>query len=309
MEGMHQSIAVADFFDRAPEMRAAFDERFGAVRSGSRKRFVWDYWHVPHQYTYLRTFSEYVFAAELYAAFMRRLRSWGRDQLGCEKVMAPWLSCYVDGCRQELHADVPHGPWAYVFSLTDWDHRTFLGGETMLLKPECLNFWRRFDPSIGLEADSLVELIPPQFNQLTVFDPRIPHGVRPVQGTWDPVRSRLVLHGWFRYPSPILCEALEGKLTAPVLDSTRESLEERLKDFHRLTGVVTARLELSPSGEVTEVRTLTNTLVSKDGHPEDVSTALRCIEGFWAQSKFPQGAENAWVIMPVRLPVSRNEAI
>ena len=46
--------------------------------------------------------------------------------------------------------------------------------------------------------------IPPLFNQLTVFDPRIPHGVRLVEGTHDPLHARVVLHGWFTQPSPFI---------------------------------------------------------------------------------------------------------
>ena len=44
--------------------------------------------------------------------------------------------------------------------------------------------------------------MPPRFNQLLVFDPRLPHGVRPVEGTRDPRAARLVLHGWFTQPAP-----------------------------------------------------------------------------------------------------------
>ncbi len=47
-----------------------------------------------------------------------------------------------------------------------------------------------------------VTLVEPRFNRLTVFDGRYPHGVRPVEGTRDPLRARLVLHGWFTEPSP-----------------------------------------------------------------------------------------------------------
>lgn len=47
----------------------------------------------------------------------------------------------------------------------------------------------------GMEMPQLVTLVEPLFNQLTVFDPRFPHGVRPVHGTRDPMKSRLVLHG------------------------------------------------------------------------------------------------------------------
>ena len=44
--------------------------------------------------------------------------------------------------------------------------------------------------------------MPPLFNRLTVFDGRYPHGVRPVEGTRDPLKARLVLHGWFTEQAP-----------------------------------------------------------------------------------------------------------
>lgn len=47
-----------------------------------------------------------------------------------------------------------------------------------------------------------VTFVEPEFNRLTVFDPRLPHGVRPVRGTQDPREARLVLHGWFTEPTP-----------------------------------------------------------------------------------------------------------
>jgi Rps23 Pro-64 3,4-dihydroxylase Tpa1-like proline 4-hydroxylase len=47
-----------------------------------------------------------------------------------------------------------------------------------------------------------VTLVAPKFNRLTVFDGRYPHGVRAVEGTRDPLRARVVLHGWFTEPAP-----------------------------------------------------------------------------------------------------------
>ncbi len=47
-----------------------------------------------------------------------------------------------------------------------------------------------------------VHLVEPRFNRLTVFDGRYPHGVRPVEGTRDPLKARLVLHGWYTDPTP-----------------------------------------------------------------------------------------------------------
>ena len=57
---------------------------------------------------------------------------------------------------QELHADSPHGPWAFVFSLTDWEHRAFTGGETAIFKPHMLDFWSSFDPARGFEYKDMV---------------------------------------------------------------------------------------------------------------------------------------------------------
>ena len=114
-----------------------------------------------------------------------------RDELGCAGVTPVWLSCYVEGMRQELHADVPHGPWAFVLSLTRWDERTWTGGETLILKPSTLDYWSSFDADATVERESLVELVQPRFNRLTVFDPRLPHGVPVVEGVRDPSQGRL----------------------------------------------------------------------------------------------------------------------
>ena len=65
-------------------------------------------------------------------------------------------SCYINGCRQGLHADAPHGPFAFVLSLTRWEERRFSGGETLLLQPHVLDYWRSFDPRLGTELPQLV---------------------------------------------------------------------------------------------------------------------------------------------------------
>lgn len=295
-------IVVPEFFDGAREMRASYDERFGSPRASKRSRFVWDYFHVPGQYTYVRTMVENAFPLALYSNFLHRLRSWGRDRLGCDRIVSPWLSYFVDGCRQELHTDVPHGPWAFVFSLTDWDHCTFTGGETMLLTPECLDYWRSFEPSASREAEYFVEMVPPRFNQLTVFDPRIPHGVRTVQGTGDPLASRIILHGWFREPSICLSETLEGKLSVPIVQAAVASLENRLASLDGVTGLLTARVELDPGGSVASVEILSNTLVSSAGRMEETGEAAQTVVDFLRATKFPAVAEAGWIILPVKVP-------
>ena len=194
-------------------LRAVFDAHHDDPRRTHAYRFVWDYWHVPNQYTLLRTPAADYFPARDFAALERRLGAYARDELGCAGVTPVWLSCYVEGMRQELHADVPHGPWAFVLSLTRWDERTWTGGETLILKPETLDYWSGFDADATVERGSLVELVPPRFNRLTVFDPRLPHGVPVVEGVRDPSQGRLVLHGWFNEPEPSLRGALADRAT------------------------------------------------------------------------------------------------
>ena len=63
---------------------------------------------------------------------LRDLGAWSSRNLGCTAITPPWLSYYVEGCEQKLHSDVPHGPWAFVFSLSPRRPK-FRGGETLLL--------------------------------------------------------------------------------------------------------------------------------------------------------------------------------
>ena len=55
----------------------------------------------------------------------------------------------------------------------------FEGGETMLLSPAVLDYWRNFDGSRGLEQASIVDRYDPQpFGRLLCFDGRVPHAVQ-----------------------------------------------------------------------------------------------------------------------------------
>ncbi len=63
-------------------------------------RFCWDYWHVPRQYTLLRTPAEHFFPPALYDALEDALIEFGERELGCRGISPIWLSYYVHGCRQ-----------------------------------------------------------------------------------------------------------------------------------------------------------------------------------------------------------------
>lgn len=236
---------VERFAPEADALRAVFDERFADPRSTRDDRFVWDYWHVPGQYTHLRTPAWTYFPRALYAPFHRRLVEWGRATLGCHDISPPWLSCYVDGCVQHLHGDLPHGPFAFVLSLTR--ARSFTGGETLLLRDNVLDFWDDFTSIRGVEEPDLVHAIAPRFNRLVVFDPRIPHGVREVRGPRDPREGRLVLHGWFVQPRPFIAGPLRAAALTSRVDDLLGELPAILGELP-LAGLLSLAVDVSRSG-------------------------------------------------------------
>src|SRR3989344_4885962 len=222
-------------------MRRHYDGLFGDARAVTGERFVWDYGHVPGRYTHLRTPAYDFFPRGLYEDFHNQLVWWGRRTLGCHDVTPAWLGCYVDGCEQRLHADLPHGPWAFVFSLTPWSTRDFTGGETILLRETTLDYWANLGKSRGLEEDGVVREVAPRFNRLLVFDPRIPHGVRRVEGVKDVARGRLVVHGWFTNPRPFI----EGPLPKAALQDEVDRLTHGFGQLFSQIGPVAGLLSAS----------------------------------------------------------------
>ncbi|HEY0193772.1 MAG TPA: 2OG-Fe(II) oxygenase [Kofleriaceae bacterium] len=256
---MSRSVIIVErFAPEAPALRAAFDEKLADPRQARGDRFVWDYWHVPGQYTALRTPAWTYFPPKLYAQFHNRLVAWGRSHLGCHDISPPWLSNYIEGCRQELHGDLPHGPWAFVFSLTPWRDRTFRGGETLLVRDEVLEFWHDFASVRSVEQGELIREIAPKFGRLTVFDPRIPHGVRTVTGTHDPREGRLVIHGWFVQPRPFVQGPLPVRaLSARIADLTG-ALGAWLDDLP-VAGLLSLAFDVDRAGAVAATRVLSDT--------------------------------------------------
>lgn len=185
---------VAGFFPGARQMRLAFDAHFLLPYRHDESKQIWNYWHVPGHYTYLRTAPRKVIPQALVDAFVEALGGWARAELGLAEVGPPVLSVYVNGCRQTLHNDVKNGAWAYVFSLTRWEERKFEGGETILVREEVF----AAEPRPTLDSSDVTHRVPALFNQLLVFDDRVVHGVEPVLGTMNPLDGRVVLHGHLR---------------------------------------------------------------------------------------------------------------
>ncbi len=250
-------------------MRRHFERQFRDPLIAHSGRFVWDFWHVPGEYTHLRTPAFHYFPQQLYARFHNHLVKWGRMNLGCHDISPPWLSSYISGCRQQEHVDRPHGPLAFVFSLTPWATRKFSGGETFLRAPRLL--------------------IPPKFNRLTLFNPAIPHGVREVRGTMDPREGRLIIHGWFVNPRPFWVGPLEAGEVEHSLDSgLAELFGRRLKIGH---GLISLRLEIHRDGTVRKVSPLLNTLAGATDMPE----LLRRIHAL----RFPRARSGTRLTLPL----------
>lgn len=292
-------LTVDSFAPEAKPLRAHFDERFADPRRADGGRFVWDLWHVENQYTALRTPAWEYFPPELYDAFHQRLVWWGRRRLGCHDVSPPWMSCYVNGCEQRLHGDLPHGPLAFVFSLTNWRTRTFRGGETLLLRDEVLDFWRDFASTRAVEEPEVLEEVPARFNRLVVFDPRIPHGVRRVDGSMDPREGRLVIHGWFVQPRPFIEGPLKESALEGAIAAVTEAIAPALEAGLPLAGLVSLGFSVGPDGRVSSLRTLVDTTRSPFEVEPDRRALLRIAARVLKSHRFPRASAASRVTLPL----------
>jgi hypothetical protein len=258
---MRGSINTVDsFYPRAAELRSHFEERFADPRATRADRFIWEYWNVPGQYTQLRTPAYEFFPRDIYEKFHLWLLDWGRRNLGCHDVSPPWMSCYLDGHYQNMHSDYPHGPFAFVFSLSP-RKLPFKGGETLLIKQEVLSFWQNLDNLQAFEEGAVFKRIPSPFNRLTVFDPRMPHGVSRVQGAEGLTDGRLVIHGWFVKPRPWIDGPLPPKQFQKWTDRFQEELAPVFEMGQLIAhGLCSFRFEVLPSGKTRNAKILANTV-------------------------------------------------
>lgn len=88
---------VANFLPagQAAALRAAFDAKFEDPYATSPERFVWDFWHVPGQYSQMRTPALDFFCEADYSTLEAALLEHGKAELGCVGVTQIWLSYYV----------------------------------------------------------------------------------------------------------------------------------------------------------------------------------------------------------------------
>ena len=210
----------------------------------------------------------------------------------------PWLSVYVEGCGQELHGDLPHGPWAFVYSLTRWKGRSFRGGETELLREEVLDWWSPFRSTRKAERAELLRVVEPRFDRLVAFDPRIPHAVRTVRGTLDPREGRVVVHGWFVSPRPFVEGALDAEELVPRIDSLSEAILPAATGLP-VAGLLSLGFRVTPAGLVRDARVLSDTTRVPPGAERErrrlVATARAHVAGW----RFPRRAGPSRVTLPL----------
>lgn len=177
------------------QLRHEYDDHFADPRQPDAARFAWDPWFVSvgdtgtklegageimeegengdtdeeelirlpgeieaskkqTQYSLKRIQTSQFFSEESYDLLVDELTALGRS-VGLHAITPPWTSMYTDGDQQNWHTDAPHGPLAFVLSVCGGEG-DFEGGETILLQPQILDFWKGFDSSKGLECASIV---------------------------------------------------------------------------------------------------------------------------------------------------------
>jgi len=304
------------------QLRQEYDDHFADPRQPDASRFAWDPWFVAvgdtgnklegaeeleeevgsiddddeelvlvpgeleasekqTQYSLKRIQTSQFFSTESYDLLVDELIALGRS-VGLHAITPPWTSMYTDGDQQNWHTDAPHGPLAFVLSVCA-DEGDFEGGETMLLQPHMLDFWKGFDSSKGLECGSIVRHIPPfPLGRCIAFDPRVPHGVNRVTGNGpNPKRARVVVHGWFNEPQTTWFGAWNEKVddsgledddipqdAATLLDQVLQPLVSTLAsgEIGRVVGYLAVRMDVTADGTVEDVRAVCDTLRAD---PED----------------------------------------
>ena len=249
---------IVDDIDRelVRTCRDEWESRFADPLVVNPDRFIWDYWYVPGQYALMRTTAERFFSPDTYDRLEQAMLK-AANRVGCRAMSQPWISYYVSGMEQRLHTDAPHGPFAFVFSLTE-DERRFTGGETMILKDSASA--SSGTPQDAKEMHDLFDTIPPRLGQLLCFDGRIPHGVVQVRGVQDPLHARVVVHGWYTEPTPHFEGDIDELVATEILNVVLEGLFGELQNLPPATGAVIAKLHIDADGSVTQIEVLSCTL-------------------------------------------------
>jgi hypothetical protein len=283
--------------DLAAAMRQDIDNHFdnpGAHLPETHQ--VWNYWHIPQLYTYLRTNCDKIIEHARMQQFMAALTDWSVRTLGMGYITWPYLSLYVSGCKQGIHNDSTNGRFAFVYSLTKNDRKTS-GGETIVLKEGDAFRSRLTKPGAGT---SFYDLIAPKFNRLAVFDDRMPHAVERVDGSMDPIEGRFVLHGHISESGPIVQGALAPAAINAVVHSGISGLVAEIEAGpERYHGPVALRFTVLPSGNVADAVILVDRVSRGDEMEKGAETVAAQVLAGVMKLSFPQAPAGSQVTLPV----------
>lgn len=292
-------LVIDDFLPRetALAMRAGIEKHFSDMQNHRPQTHqIWNYWHVPGLYTYLRTTPERLMERRHVDDFVDALRTFSMDRLGMGDVTRPYLSMYVNGCRQNVHNDSNNGRFAFVYSLTK-NKRMTTGGETIVYKEGDL-----FREHVGTSSagPGFFSAIEPRFNRLVLFDDRMPHAVERVDGSMDPIEGRFVFHGHIKENGPIVRGALtvqqanETIMTAliPFCDDAFA----RIRLYH---GPLMLRLKIAAGGEVETCSILLDRVTAPDRSDSNWSTLRDDLVQRFSALRFPATDGPSTVTQPV----------
>ena len=266
-ECLRERFLVIDGFlpeQQGLDMRADVDAHFSNPSNHQASTHqVWNYWHVPGSYTYLRTTPEKVIERAKVQAFVEALGNWAALNLGLAGITWPYLSLYVPGCVQGLHNDSTNGRLGYVYSLTR-NARQTIGGETVLMHDRDLFRTSLDRPAAGT---GLFDLVEPKFNRLTLFDDRIPHAVQRVDGSMDPMDGRFVLHGHISEAGVVTQGPIQAEVIQASIDKALQEVRSGVAPS--VHGPFVLQLEIARSGEVQRLRPIFDRLASADSEKLD----------------------------------------
>lgn len=294
----HHYVVVENFFDGAEAMRAAYEGHFANPATHGAQQQIWNYWYVPGTYTYLKTSPTKIIPQPLLERFMGHLNNWAMNTLGLTTKLVPWMSLYVDGCGQKLHNDAAAGQMGFVYSITRWDDRPFLGGETVLFHPT--NYWQTDRMKQSGAGTSFYDLVPSKFNQLVLFDDRVIHGVQTIEGTMDPLKGRVVLHGHLKAESFGLAGPLAADVAVGALRPTLERLNGEIREAVKwVNGFATVRITVDPNGSVSAAQILCDRLLPMTADAGRVDAFRQRIGSLLAEAKLPAAEGPTTITLPV----------
>jgi hypothetical protein len=235
-----------------------------------------------------------VFSRPVFERFERRLLEWSARNLGLAAFGGPpWVSYLVDGQFQFLHRDSPNGLFAFSFGLSKPLTARFRGGQTLLGRPELLDYWRRGGDREDTADMPLFDEIEPRFNRLLVFDARVPHGVRTVEGPRLAREGRVAVQGWLE---PRGCVVLGGTRARDVTRSASKLLGEvRGAGLRDVSGLASFRVDFARTGVVKRTALLVD-LVVETGDRGARARTMKTLSGALGRWRLP-GAST--VVVPI----------